>query len=1579
MDAEPIKKKLHRYYDMIAGGVCLVRQSAEEQILFVNKEMLKLYQCKTEQEFYQLTKGRFAGLMEADDYMPLETRMNSRHGDAKEGYAFLAFRCYTKEGAYRHIEGTFQNGDVPGFGKVWMLNLVNKERSMAVSDLDPVTGLLNMHAFYQRVEKKIDALRANQQPDDTGMPYCPVYLNLTNFKVYNETQGIYEGDRMLRRIGQQLKRAFPSSYITRLSGDNFAMFVPRDGLENKIKDLCQTINDEIRIPNIAVKAGISFIEFDASMHRRAITTYFDQAKLACDSIKTDATRFAAFYNESMQQSLSDRIFILDNLDRAIEQGHIQVYYQPVIRTMTGKLCGCEALARWIDPKRGTLSPGLFIPVLEESRLISRLDRYIIEEVARLLRYQMDNNHPIVPISVNLSRYDFMLMDPHAFVERIVEQYHIPRYYLRIEVTESVLVKNRQLLVDKLRQFHQSGYQVWLDDFGSAYSSLNVLQNYEFDELKIDQGLLRYFNEESRKIIRSIVLMAKTMGTHVLAEGAETQEHVDFLRSIGCEKIQGYFYGRPMPYELLHEHHKETAWPIESLSEEQAYDAAGLVNLITDAPVAIIQYRDDGAQIISANEAYQHTLKATGTQSLAEFNANMCDTQYPMREKLLSFLASAVHSERESRMTFVENGQYMRLSAHKLAETPSFALLQAQLTNLTYDQDLTTFHRYENVFRNLMLVYDDIYFIDHQNKEVHVIESLTSLWQAGDTIEGLQAMADAYARHYIYAEDRTRFRQFLTPDAIYRQAEQSGRSEAIEMFRVQKANGRFVWMIFDAIVIYKSACKDILLCVRENIWERQANLYALLPQFLPYLDGEQTRHSSVEEEAALWRAICNVSPLPLYWKDRELRYRGVSPAFLDCAGLRDASEVIGKTDDELGWCLEDEVERRAEREAIEKGMVYADYICTCVLHGVTQRIAITSFPVHQSGQITGVLGYFHFNNEAAEKQEQERLGILDRATGLLGFRGMIMAGMNLEENRIQRGEDYLGIILQVPEVKVLAQQYSPEVQQQILATICEHLNEGGPLAQVSGYIGSGVFICFCKTRYLEDPVGQIQQLKKNIESITSVAGFSCTLTLNYTMLRGSEAKDFNTMLYLLATRLHEATCQRWNFERPNEEGVMLDLRRLATLEDAVSIIAVDTYDLLYCNSAFLRLLHLPDFPDSYRGKKCYELLARNAAPCATCDNHRLQRGCFCTRLRSDHFSQADILQRDTLVTYQGQTARFSLITDLQAYHLTGDDDRKTLLHREEVINDIITTGIQEKNPEEGIHKIIARVGEALQAERVLIFEENGDGTVSNTYEWRRDTAESIMMDLQNIPMERIQPLYDHFAQSPMLILNDIAPFLQVHPGFTPVLHGLTSIVSGHLTESGRSIGFTEVINPASETFASADFLLNSLTSVLAILLRNRDMLRRLELYSYRDQLTGVGNRRAMLSYIHSIPDGTSVAFLFADINGLKKENDTNGHEAGDRLIQNVAAVFAEAVGASRVFRMGGDEFLLICDGLGQQESEALLQKLQADFCAKHLSVAIGGAVRTTPLESIDAILSDTDALMYENKRQMHEQAANETRP
>ena len=176
-----------------------------------------------------------------------------------------------------------------------------------------------------------------------------------------------------------------------------------------------------------------------------------------------------------------------------------------------------------------------------------------------------------------------------------------------------------------------------------------------------------------------------------------------------------------------------------------------------------------------------------------------------------------------------------------------------------------------------------------------------------------------------------------------------------MFRVQKPNGRFVWMIFDAIVIYKSATKDILICVRENIWERQENLYTLLPQFLADLNPDRLPPSPADEESAIWRAVWNFSPDPVYWKDRALRYRGVNPAFLEYVGMKDASEILGKTDAELGWCLQDEDEEHAERAALQKGKICKDYPATLIVHRIPRRNLITSIPIHQHSNSKGVFG------------------------------------------------------------------------------------------------------------------------------------------------------------------------------------------------------------------------------------------------------------------------------------------------------------------------------------------------------------------------------------------------------------------------------------------------------------------------------------------------------------------------------------------------------------------------------------------------------------------------------------------------
>lgn len=229
-------------------------------------------------------------------------------------------------------------------------------------------------------------------------------------------------------------------------------------------------------------------------------------------------------------------YILDHLDEAIARGYIHVYVQPVVRTLTRQVCGMEALARWQDPVHGLLMPGIFIDVLEKHRRIHKLDLYMVRKICEHYRYS--GNRADVPVSVNLSRLDYELCDIFFEVESEVRANKVPRSHLCIEITESALSENEDLMRDYIDRFRKAGYAVWMDDFGSGYSSLNVLKDFELDELKIDMRFLSDFHNRSKMILASIIQMAKHINIQTLAEGVETEEQFAFLRNIGCEKVQG---------------------------------------------------------------------------------------------------------------------------------------------------------------------------------------------------------------------------------------------------------------------------------------------------------------------------------------------------------------------------------------------------------------------------------------------------------------------------------------------------------------------------------------------------------------------------------------------------------------------------------------------------------------------------------------------------------------------------------------------------------------------------------------------------------------------------------------------------------------------------------------------------------------------------------------------------------------------------------------------------------------------------------------------------------------------------------
>ena len=297
---------------------------------------------------------------------------------------------------------------------------------------------------------------------------------------------------------------------------------------------------------VRIKAGIFYLDD----RRSEIGLACDHARLACTSIKGRHDVNYCVYDDMLREKLRKQQYVVDHVDEAIEMGYIKVFYQPVIRVKSGEICGYEALVRWIDPKMGMLSPGDFIETLEQSHLVYLVDRYVVRKVCEDIKTLREKGEPVVPVSINISRMDFDVCDIFGYIEKTREGFDVPRTMLDLEITESALNDNEGVIKSECEKMSELGYHIWLDDFGSGYSSLNTITEYNFDVLKLDLVFLRCFdrNPKTAMLMQYIIEGSKAMGLAPLCEGVESEAHYEFLKKTGCERAQGYYFGKPMPLE-----------------------------------------------------------------------------------------------------------------------------------------------------------------------------------------------------------------------------------------------------------------------------------------------------------------------------------------------------------------------------------------------------------------------------------------------------------------------------------------------------------------------------------------------------------------------------------------------------------------------------------------------------------------------------------------------------------------------------------------------------------------------------------------------------------------------------------------------------------------------------------------------------------------------------------------------------------------------------------------------------------------------------------------------------------------------
>ena len=431
-------------------------------------------------------------------------------------------------------------------------------------------------------------------------------------------------------------------------------------------------------------------------------------------------------------------YIEESFASALENGTIQVYYQPVIRSISRKLCSFEALARWIEPRRGPIFPDQFIPVLEQARVIHLLDSFVVRSACAVIRREVERGDVPIPISVNLSRLDFVLCDIFEVVNSAVNEYQIPRDFLYIEITESLMAEQGGRMQDVVDRFRSAGFQVWMDDFGSGYSSLNVLKDFSFNEIKLDMKFLSSFDQRSRRIMTSVIQMAKEINIHTLAEGVETEEQFNYLRNIGCEKVQGYYFGRPAPYEESMAHLADIGVEVERPAERTYYDRIGQVDFLSavpfmtqeekDAlttarhlnsiPLAVAEARKDSFCVLFYNVAFEETARGTGLISNIFSQETLRMPQpYSLLPSRIINLMDSTRSGEQGRMTFISNEDYYEIQAKCIAQTRDAYCVLFRMGNLSKAAETHKTDRLDDSLRQLYAMYERITLIDVESDTI----------------------------------------------------------------------------------------------------------------------------------------------------------------------------------------------------------------------------------------------------------------------------------------------------------------------------------------------------------------------------------------------------------------------------------------------------------------------------------------------------------------------------------------------------------------------------------------------------------------------------------------------------------------------------------------------------------------------------------------------------------------------------------------------------------------------------------------------------------------------------------------------
>ncbi len=551
---------------------------------------------------------------------------------------------------------------------------------------------MSRERFVERINRSYDSYFNGE--------YALAYLHIVNLKHYNRIHGISSGDAVLHDVIDLLGRRATDQLIARYAGDGLTFIIPFgivSTVANEVNAMLPTFGE---VYGLETKMGAirctSIMNVDECQRR---------ANFACNSIRETPRRYVCLFEGDVETEFNKRLYVIDHLDDAIANGEIEAWAQPIVRVLTGKLCEVEILARWKSKEYGFLLPDEFVPILEQYQLIHKLDLEVIRLAcahwaeAKALGLQ-------VPFGINLSRMDFELCDIYTNIRNCMRTYGVPVDQLHVEITESSAIQDNDILDEGVRRFRDAGFLVYMDDFGSGYSSLGQMANLNFDVIKIDKGLIDHVpsNERSRAVLADTVALVKRLGMQTLCEGVEDEEQLEFLRAVGCEKAQGFLFGPPADHSSTMERLKERMLLHEDAAENAYLDAVGQVNLIdcTSAgihgveasaflgrsPAAVLEIEGSTIRQLNCNFAFMHLFERMGFASFDDMAQSGTSTTNRIVARSIGTGKISRQSGKTETFDFIAGGVFCSATMLYVARTGNREAYLSTITSIENSPQVT---------------------------------------------------------------------------------------------------------------------------------------------------------------------------------------------------------------------------------------------------------------------------------------------------------------------------------------------------------------------------------------------------------------------------------------------------------------------------------------------------------------------------------------------------------------------------------------------------------------------------------------------------------------------------------------------------------------------------------------------------------------------------------------------------------------------------------------------------------------------------------------------------------------------------